>query len=103
MVNYQLNISLMGGAHSLIPDTSKRDHIVSIHRLALQSRKRVPVLVAPVLMLATLSCLACGGSGSLSHTTPGTSPGTPAGTYTATVTAISGGLTHTTAFNVTVH
>jgi hypothetical protein len=57
--------------------------LVAISWLALQSRKRAAILVAPV---------------SSSHNTSGT----PAGTYTATVTATSGSLTHTTAFTVTV-
>ncbi|HVR24711.1 MAG TPA: VCBS repeat-containing protein [Candidatus Polarisedimenticolia bacterium] len=73
--------------------------LVGFTWLALQNRKRTPLLVAPVLVLATLSWVACGGSGSSSsHNTQGT----PAGTYTATVTATSGSLTHTTAFKVTV-
>jgi hypothetical protein len=74
--------------------------LVAISWLALQSRKRAAILVAPVLMLAMLSWVACGGSSSSSssHNTSGT----PAGTYTATVTATSGSLTHTTAFTVTV-
>ena len=55
--------------------------------------------LAPVLMLGTLSWVACGGSNSSSsHNTPGT----PAGTYTANVTATSGSLTHRTALKVTV-
>jgi hypothetical protein len=73
--------------------------LVGFSWLALQSRKRAPVLIAPVLMLGTLSWVACGGSNSSSsHNTPGT----PAGTYTANVTATSGSLTHTTALKVTV-
>ena len=64
--------------------------------LALGSHRRAPVVVAPVLMLAALTWVACGSS--TSHNTQGT----PAGTYTATVTATSGSLTHTTAFKVTV-
>src|SRR5215469_5988405 len=72
--------------------------LVGFSGLALQNRKRAPVLLVPVLMLALLSCVACGGSGSPSHTTQGT----PAGTYTATVTATSGSLSHVTAFKVTV-
>lgn len=68
--------------------------LVAFSGLALQSRKRAPVLLAPVLMLVMLSWVSCGGSGSTSssHTTQGT----PAGTYMATVTATSGSLTHTT-------
>src|SRR5215470_7053430 len=62
--------------------------LVGFGGLALQSHKRAPALVALVLMLAMLSWVACGGSGSPSHTTQGT----PVGTYTATVTATSGGL-----------
>jgi hypothetical protein len=73
--------------------------LVGFSWLALRSRKRAPVLFAPLLMLAMLSWVACGGSGtSSSHNTQGT----PAGTYTASVTATSGSLTHTTAFTVTV-
>src|SRR5262249_20733835 len=72
--------------------------LVGFSGLALQSRKPAPVVVAPVLMLVALSWVACGGSGSPSHSTQGT----PAGTYTATVTATSGSLSHATAFKVTV-
>jgi hypothetical protein len=73
--------------------------LVGFSWLALQSRKRAPVLLAPVLMLGTLSWVACGGSNSSSsHNTRGT----PAGTYTANLTATSGSLTHTTALKVTV-
>jgi hypothetical protein len=73
--------------------------LVGFSWLALQSRKRALVLVAPVLMLTMLSWVACGGSGSSSsHNTQGT----PAGTYTGSVTATSGNLTHATAFTVTV-
>jgi hypothetical protein len=73
--------------------------LVGFSWLALQSRKRALVLVAPVLMLTMLSWVACGGSGSSSsHNTQGT----PAGTYTGSVTATSGNLTHSTAFTVTV-
>src|SRR5215472_2075813 len=71
--------------------------LVGFSGLALQSRKRAPVLVAPVLMLAVLSWVSCGGSSS-----PHNTQGTPAGTYTATVTATSGSLSHATAFKVTV-
>jgi hypothetical protein len=68
--------------------------LVGFTWLALQNRKRAPLLVAPVLVLATLSWVACGGGGSpSSHNTQAT----PAGTYTATVTATSGSLTHTMA------
>jgi hypothetical protein len=73
--------------------------LVGFSWLPLQSRKRAPVLVAPVLMLAMLSWVACGGSGSSSSQS---TQGTSAGTYTASVTATSGSLTHTTAFTVTV-
>jgi len=73
--------------------------LVGFSWLALQSRKRALVLVAPVLMLTMLSWVACGGSGSSSsHNTQGT----PAGTYTGSVTATSGNQTHATAFTVTV-
>lgn len=64
--------------------------------LALRSRKRVPALFAPLLLLAAVSC--GGGGSSSSHNTPGT----PAGTYTATVTATSATLSHTMALQVTV-
>ena len=71
--------------------------LVGFGGVALQSRKRAPVLVAPVLVLAVLSWVACGGSSS-----PHNTQGTPAGTYTATVTATSGSLSHATVFKVTV-
>jgi FG-GAP-like repeat len=71
--------------------------LVGFSGLASQSRKRAPVLVLPVLMLAVLLWVACGGSSS-----PHNTQGTPAGTYTATVTATSGSLSHATAFKVTV-
>jgi hypothetical protein len=73
--------------------------VVGFCGLALVGRKRTPLLVAPVVVLAMLTWVACGGtSSSSSHS----SSGTPAGTYTATVTATSGSLNHTMALKVTV-
>ena len=69
--------------------------------LLLRTRKQLPALAAPAMMLALLLCVGCGGSSSPSTTTH-TSPGTPAGTYTATVTATSGSVTQTMALQVVV-
>ena len=67
--------------------------------LLTRSRKRLPVLTAPVMVLALAFSLGCGGSGSSSsHTTPGT----PAGTYTATITGTSGSVSQNMALTVVV-
>ena len=68
--------------------------------LCVRNRKRLPVLAAPMVVLAFVFSVGCGGSGSSSsiHTTPGT----PAGTYTATVTATSGSTSHNMALQVVV-
>jgi len=65
--------------------------------LWIRTRKRLPVLVAPMMVLMLVSLISCAGSGSpTSHTTGGT----PAGTYTAMVTANSGGLNHSMTLTV---
>jgi len=64
--------------------------------LWLRNRKRLQVLVAPLMVLALASCVSCGGKSSQS------SPGTPIGTYTATITASSGSLSHNMALQVVV-
>jgi hypothetical protein len=67
--------------------------------LWIQSRKRLPALAAPIIVLAFAFSVGCGGSSAVSsHTTPGT----PAGTYTATVTATSGSTSHNMALQVIV-
>ena len=67
--------------------------------LWLRTGKRLPSLLAPVMVLALVSWVACGGSGSSSHTTPGT----PAGIYAATITETSGALSHNMKLTVAVH
>jgi hypothetical protein len=62
------------------------------------NRKRWPALAAPVLVLAFISLVGCGGSNSTSSG----SSGTPANTYTATVTATSGSVTSKTNLTVIV-
>jgi hypothetical protein len=59
--------------------------------LWMRTRKRLPVLVAPMIVLLLASLVSCGGGGS---STPHTIPGTPSGTYTAKITANSGSLNH---------
>ena len=59
--------------------------------LWMRTRKRLPVLVAPTIVLLLASLVSCGGGGS---STPHTIPGTPSGTYTAKITANSGSLNH---------
>jgi len=61
-----------------------------------RNHKRLPVLAAPIVVLAFAFSVGCGGSST--HTTPGT----PAGTYTATVTATSGSTSHNVALQVIV-
>lgn len=73
--------------------------LVSFNWVALRNRKRAPVLFVPVVMLAMLTWVACGGGGS---STTHTTPGTPAGTYTATVTATSGSIRHKLPLTVVV-
>jgi FG-GAP-like repeat/Abnormal spindle-like microcephaly-assoc'd, ASPM-SPD-2-Hydin len=62
--------------------------------LFLRNRKRLPSLVAPLIVLAFASLVGCGGSGSSSHTT--------LGTYSATITATSGSLSHNMTLTVVV-
>jgi hypothetical protein len=63
--------------------------------LWLRNRKRLQVLVAPLMVLVLASCVSCGGNSSQpSQTTPGT--------YTATITASSGSLSHNMALQVVV-
>jgi hypothetical protein len=57
----------------------------------LRRRLRLPVLAAPMVVLAA-AILSCGGSGSNNTTSFHTTSGTPAGTYTVTVNATSGNL-----------
>ncbi len=66
--------------------------------LLTRNRKRLPVLAGLVVVLALTFSIGCGGSGSSSHTTPGT----PAGTYTATVTGTSGSVSQNMALTVVV-
>jgi hypothetical protein len=67
--------------------------------LWMRSRKRRPVLAAPIVVLAFAFAVGCGGSSSSStHTTSGT----PAGTYKVTVTATSGTMSHNMALQVIV-
>jgi hypothetical protein len=61
--------------------------------LWMRTRKRRPVLVAPMIVLLLASLVSCGGGGGGSST-PHTIPGTPSGTYTAKITANSGSLNH---------
>jgi hypothetical protein len=65
--------------------------------LWVRTRKRLPALAAPIVVLAFVFSAGCGG-GSSSHTTSGT----PAGTYTATITASSGSINHTMPLTVVV-
>jgi hypothetical protein len=60
--------------------------------LWMRTRKRLPALVAPMMVLLLASFVSCGGGGS--PTSHHTTPGTPAGTYTATITATSGSVNH---------
>jgi len=62
-----------------------------------RNRKRLPALAAPIVVLAFMFAIGCGGNGSSSSTS-----GTPAGTYTATITATSGSTTHNMALQVVV-
>lgn len=66
----------------------------------LRCRKHLPVLATPVIILAFVFLVGCGGSGSSSTTH--TTAGTPTGTYTATVTATSGSTSHNLALQVIV-
>ena len=62
-------------------------------------RRRLPILAAPIVALAFVFSVGCGGSSSSSiHT----SPGTPSGTYAATITATSNSLSHSVALQVVV-
>lgn len=56
------------------------------------------ILAAPAMMLALASWMACGGSGSSTHT----KPRTPSGTYAVTITASSGSLSHNAGLTVVV-
>jgi len=69
--------------------------ILSSGSLLLRSRKRIPLLTAPALVVLLAACLSCGGS---RHTTPGTPPGP----YTATITATSGSSSHNIPLTVVV-
>jgi FG-GAP-like repeat len=73
--------------------------LLSLGCLLLRKRERLPVVAAPILVLALAFCMSCGGSGS---TSPHITPGTPTGTYTATVTASSGSLSHSTDLQLVV-
>ena len=63
-----------------------------------RSRKRLPALAAPIVLLVFLFSAGCGSSSFSSHNIPGT----PAGTYTATIAASSGSVSHTLPFTVVV-
>lgn len=63
-----------------------------------RSRKKLPALAAPWIVLALAVCVSCGGNGSSTHT----SQGTPTGTYDATITASSGSLSHSMTLKVVV-
>jgi hypothetical protein len=61
-------------------------------------RNRKRLLSVPVMVLALLTCVSCGGSSSSSHTTQGT----PSGTYKVAITATSVSLSHNLALQVIV-
>jgi hypothetical protein len=64
-----------------------------------RNRKRLPALAAPIVVLAIVFSVGCGGGGSPStHTMPGT----PSGTYAVTITASSGSVSQNMALQVVV-
>jgi hypothetical protein len=75
--------------------------------LWMRNRKRLPALAAPIVVLAFVFSVGCGGSGSsTTQTTGGSSTtqttGTPAGTYSVAITANSGNVSHNMALQVVV-
>jgi hypothetical protein len=67
--------------------------------LWLRGHSRLPALVTPVMLLAFVFSVGCGGSGAPpTHTTPGT----PSGTYTVTIAGSSASLNHSIALQVVV-
>lgn len=66
--------------------------------LWMRNRKRLPALAGPLVVLALVFSVGCGGSGSSStHTS-----GTPAGTYAVAITASSGNVSHNMTLQVVV-
>ena len=68
--------------------------VAGLSWLALRNRQRAPFMAAPLVMLAILTLVPCGGSSSHYN------QGTPPGTHMATVTA--GTVNHNLPLNVTV-
>jgi len=65
--------------------------------LLLRNRRWLPIVAAPLIVLALALWAGCGGGSSSSQT-----PGTPLGTYTVTVAATSGSLHHNMTLTVIV-
>jgi hypothetical protein len=96
-----------GPSHLTVWAASLGSGFIGILLLGAPSRlRRATTLLSLVVAAFLVAGVACGGGGSsgssLTPSVPQADPGTPVGTYTITVTGISGAVSHTLTYTLTI-